>query len=210
MAKYNGPVCRQCRREGMKLFLKGERCFTDKCSFDRKGYAPGQHGAGRRGKLSEYAQQLREKQKVRRVYGMMEKPFRNLFDRASRARGQVASEVFFRDLELRLDNVVYRMGFTRSRNESKQFVRHNHILLNGKRCNIPSAKLKVGDVVSVKTSSQSLSLLSLANDLANKRTPVAWLESDRAKFTGKIVAQPTRDDIQLNVKERLIVELYSK
>ena len=140
VAKYNGPVCRFCRREGMKLFLKGERCYTEKCSIDRRNYAPGQHGQ-KRSKLSEFGLQLREKQKVRRVYGILEKPFRNIFSRAARERG-VTSEIFFQNLELRLDNVLFRMGFARSRQDAKQVVRHNHILVNGKRVNIPSAEVE--------------------------------------------------------------------
>lgn len=210
MAKYNGPVCRFCRREGQKLFLKGERCMSDKCSFDRKGYAPGQHGPARRGKQSEYAQQLREKQKVRRVYGLLERPFRNLFQRSAQVRGGVTSEVFFQNLELRLDNVVYRMGFARSRNESKQFVRHNHVLVNGKRCNIPNVRLNVGDEISVKPKSTASNTVTLGAEIFKKRSPLNWIEVDHSKFSGKVIAMPTRDDIQLNVKERLIVELYSK
>lgn len=208
MAKYNGPVCRFCRREGMKLYLKGERCLTDKCSFDRKNYAPGQHGQ-RRTKLSEYGLQLREKQKVRRVYGMLEKPFRSLFDKAAKKRG-VTSEMFFRMLELRLDNVVYRMGFAGSRQEAKQVVRHNHILVNGKKFNIPSGQLKVGDVVTVSEKFKKNPRLGAVADLYAKRPPLPWIDVDHTKHTGKVIALPQRDDIQLNVKERLIVELYSK
>lgn len=210
MARYTGPVCRHCRREGQKLFLKGERCYTDKCSIDRKNYPPGQHGNGRRGKLSEYGGQLREKQKVRRVYGLTEKPFRSAFTLASKKRGAVASDVFFQNLELRLDNVVFRMGFARSRNESRQLVRHNHILVNGKRLNIPSAHIKVGDEITVKSSSQKSGVFTLAAELYKKRSDLKWFEVDHSKLTGKVVSLPNRDDIQLNVKERLIVELYSK
>ena len=147
MAKYNGPVCRLCRREGQKLFLKGERCFTDKCGIERRAFPPGQHGQ-KRTKLSEYGTQLREKQKVKRVYGLMEKQLRNTFDRAATERG-VTSDIFFRNLECRLDNVVYRMGFARTRQEAKQLVRHNHFLVNGKRLNIPSAAIGTGDEIAV-------------------------------------------------------------
>lgn len=208
MAKYNGPVCRFCRREAMKLFLKGERCYTEKCSFDRRSHAPGQHGM-KRGKLSEFGLQLREKQKVRRVYGIFERPFRNIFKRAVKQRG-VTSEIFFQNLELRLDNVVFRMGFATSRQDAKQVVRHNHILVNGERVNIPSATLSVGDEVSVVPRSVKVGRFTIAGDLYTKRPTLPWFQVDHSKFTGKVVALPKRDDIQLNVKERLIVELYNK
>ncbi len=208
MARYNGPVCRHCRREGEKLFLKGERCLTDRCAFERRGYAPGQHGQ-QRTKLSEFGVQLREKQKVRRVYGLLERPMRNVFKRSIKERG-VTSDIFFRNLELRLDNVVFRMGFGRSRQEAKQVVRHNHILVNGSRCNIPSAKLKIGDIVSVVESSMKQGKFQLAAELAAKRPALPWVQVDAAKFTGKVIAAPTRADIHMNVKERLIVELYNK
>jgi len=208
VARYNGPVCRLCRREGEKLFLKGERCLTDRCAFERRGYAPGQHGQ-QRTKLSEFGVQLREKQKVRRVYGLLERPMRIVFRRSTQERG-VTSDIFFRNLELRLDNVVYRMGFGRSRQESKQVVRHNHILVNGRRCNIPSATLKVGDVVSVVEGSTKQGKFQLAAELAAKRAALPWVQVDAGKFTGKVVAAPTRADIHMNVKERLIVELYNK
>jgi len=192
----------------MKLFLKGERCMTDKCAFERKGYAPGQHGQ-RRAKVSEYGSQLREKQKVKRVYGLLERQFRLTFEHSVLERG-VTSEIFFRNLELRLDNVVFRMGFSRSRNEGRQVVRHNHVLVNGKRCNIPSARLKVGDVVTVAQKSQSKSQFKSSGELFARRLALPWVQVDHGKATGKVVAQPTRDDIGLPVKERLIVELYSK
>lgn len=208
MARYTGPVCRFCRREGMKLFLKGERCMTDKCAFERKGYAPGQHGQ-RRAKVSEYGSQLREKQKVKRVYGLLERQFRLTFEHSVLERG-VTSEIFFRNLELRLDNVVFRMGFSRSRNEGRQVVRHNHVLVNGKRCNIPSARLKVGDVVTVAQKSQAKAQFKSSGELFARRLALPWVQVDHGKATGKVVAQPTRDDIGLPVKERLIVELYSK
>jgi len=208
LAKYNGPVCRFCRREGMKLFLKGDRCLTEKCSFDRKNYAPGQHGQ-RRSKLSEYGQQLREKQKVRRVYGVLEGPFRRLFKEASTKRG-VTSEIFFQNLELRLDNVVYRMGLAKSRQEAKQVVRHNHVFVNGKKMNIPSARVSVGDEVSITEKSQKSSLFANTSETYSKRAALPWIDVDHDKFRGKVIALPQREDIQLNVKERLIVELYSK
>ena len=208
MALYHGPVCRFCRREGQKLFLKGDRCFTERCSFDRRAYAPGQHGQ-KRGKLSEFGQQLREKQKVRRVYGITEKSMRLTFERAASSRG-VVSENFFRNLENRLDNVVYRMGFARTRSEARQVVRHNHILVNGKRLNIPSANVSVGDVVTICESSRNMPVFPLAAELFAKRAAIQWVDVDHKGFTGKVTAAPTRDDIHLNVKERMIVELYNK
>ena len=208
MAKYTGPVCRLCRREGQKLFLKGERCMTDRCSIDRKSYPPGQHGQ-RRSKLSEFAIQLREKQKVKRVYNVLERQFRNIFKKASQTKG-VTADIFFRNLELRADNVVFRMGFARSRAEGRQVVRHNHILLNGKRMNIPSATLKLGDTVTVEATSAKDGKFALAADLFKKRPVPPWVAVDHESFSGKVTALPTRDDIQLQVKERLIVELYNK
>jgi small subunit ribosomal protein S4 len=192
----------------MKLFLKGERCLTDKCSFDRKNYAPGQHGQ-RRAKLSEFGQQLREKQKVRRVYGVLERQFRKTFASAVQKRG-ITSEVFFGQLELRLDNVVYRMGFARSRQEAKQIVRHNHIRVNGSKVNIPSCSLRVGDEVSIAPVSEKHARFVDSADLYTKRPALRWLDVDHTKHVGKVIAVPTRDDIQLDVKERLVVELYSK
>ena len=208
MARYIGPVCRHCRREGAKLYLKGERCLSDRCAIERRGYAPGQHGQ-KRGKLSEFGTQLREKQKVKRIYGMLEKQFRNTFKRSAAERG-VTSDIFFRNLELRLDNVVYRMGFARSRSEARQIVRHNHVLVNGKRCNIPSARMKVNDEISLAAKSQKTPGVVLSADLYAKRAALPWFNVDHAKHAGKIVANPTRDDVHMPVKERLIVELYSK
>jgi small subunit ribosomal protein S4 len=167
------------------------------------------HGANKKGKLSEYGMQLREKQKVRRVYGLMERQFRNTFEKANVSKG-VTSENFFRSLEMRLDNVVFRMGFARSRNESRQVVSHNHVLVNGKRVNIPSAQVKVGDEVSIVGKSQSAPLFALATELYSKRVALPWFNVDHAKFSGKITGTPTRDDIQMPVRERLIVELYNK
>lgn len=208
VAKYTGPVCRFCRREGLKLFLKGERCLSERCAFERRNYAPGQHGQ-HRSKLSDYGLQMREKQKVRRVYGMQEKQFRDFFRLAASKRG-VTSEIFFQNLELRLDNVVYRMGFASSRQEARQVVNHRHILVNGKIVNIPSARVKVGDVVSIKEKSASNARFALASEHFSKRASLPWIEVDSSKFTGKVVALPKREDIQLDVKEHMIVELYSK
>lgn len=208
MARYIGPVCRHCRREGTKLFLKGERCLSDRCALERKAHAPGQHGQ-KRGKLSEFGSQLREKQKVKRIYGMLEKQFRNTFRRSAAERG-VTSDIFFRNLELRLDNVVYRMGFARSRSEARQIVRHNHVLVNGKRCNIPSALMSVNDEVALVAKAHKFSGVALSADLFAKRASLPWFNVDHSKHAGKIVANPTRDDVHMPVKERLIVELYSK
>ena len=179
MARYSGPVCRFCRREGAKLFLKGDRCLTDKCAFERKGYAPGQHGQ-KRGKVSEYGSQLREKQKVKRVYGMLERQFRMTFARSASERG-VTSDIFFRNLELRLDSVVYRMGFARSRNEARQVVRHNHIHVNGKRCNIPSARMTIGDEIALAPKDSKAGMFSLASELYAKRATLPWFQVDHAK-----------------------------
>jgi len=208
MARYRGPVCGFCRREGQKLFLKGERCLTDKCSIERRAYPPGQHGQ-RRSKLSEFGTQLREKQKVKRVYGMLEKQFRNEFHSAAAKKG-VTADTFFQNLELRLDNAIFRMGFAVSRNDARQVVRHNHVLVNGKRVNIPSAKLAVGDIVTLREKSNAMSRFAMAQEHHAKRQPLPWLDVDLSKNTAKVIALPLRDDIQLNVKERLIVELYSK
>jgi small subunit ribosomal protein S4 len=208
MARYTGPVCGFCRREGMKLFLKGERCLTEKCAFDRRNYAPGQHGQ-KRTKLSEFGQQLREKQKAKRSYGMMEKQFRLEFKRALRTKG-VTADIFFRNLELRLDNAVFRMGFAVSRNDARQVVRHNHILINGKRNNIPSAKLQVGDIVTLVADSAKSVRFELAKEHFGKRAAVNWLEVNHDDATAKVIALPQKDDIQLNVKEHMIVELYNK
>ena len=199
-------VCRHCRREGSKLYLKGERCYSDKCSFERKPMPPGMTASQRRGKQTEYGNQLREKQKVKRVYGMMEKQFRSLFASSDKRKG-ITSENFFNSLELRLDNVVYRMGFARSRNEARQLVSHKHILVNGKRCNIPSAVVSVGDEVTVKEKSRTNTGRELSAELYGKRVALPWFDVDHTKLSGKITAQPTREDIQLAVKDRLIVEL---
>lgn len=209
MARYTGPVCRHCRTEGTKLYLKGERCNTEKCAFERKAYGPGVHGANTRRKLTEYGRQLREKQKVKRTYGMMENQFLRLFKAADKKKG-VTSDTFFSSLELRLDNVVYRMGFARSRNEARQVVSHNHVLVNGKRMNVPSASMKVGDEISIKEKSQPMALFTDAAEQVSKRVALPWVEVDNKKFVGKITANPTREDIQMAVQDRLIVELYNK
>lgn len=211
MSRYTGPQCRFCRREGEKLYLKGERCYTDKCSFDRKPYAPGLHGK-RRTKMSDYAAQLREKQKVRRVYGMLERPFVTLFKQAAAKRSSagVTSDVFFRRLELRLYNVVFRMGFAQSRNEARQLVSHGHFLVDGKPCNIPSRQLTAGAVVTLKEASRKLPCVENGRNLYHKRSPLAWIEVDDTEFSGKVIALPKKEDIAFAVKDHLIVELYNK
>lgn len=210
MARYIGPSCRMCRREGVKLYLKGDRCYTDKCAVDKRKSAPGQHGA-RRAKLSDYGNQLREKQKLRRVYGILEKQFRGLFEKASVKKGKTG-ELLLQGLELRLDSVVYRLGLASSRNAARQIVRHNHILVNGKRLNIPSAVLKVGDKVTLVEGSRNMAPV-LASLEATKREghgAPAWLKWDGSSFTGEILAKPAREDISVPAREQMVVELYSK
>lgn len=209
MARYTGPVCRQCRREGVKLYLKGERCYTDKCALDRRSYAPGQHGQYTRRKVSEYGLQLREKQKARRIYGVLEKQFRNYFVKADQQKG-VTGENLIQLLERRLDNVVYRLGFALSRAEARQLVTHNHFTLNGKKVNIPSQLVKVGDVIQVKEKSlQSPKFIEL-KELAAQKTPPEWLDLDREKMSGQVQALPGKADLDFPLEEHLIVELYSR
>jgi len=210
VARYIGPSCRMCRREGVKLYLKGDRCYTDKCAVDKRKSAPGQHGA-RRSKLSDYGNQLREKQKLRRMYGILEKQFRGLFEKASLKKGKTG-ELLLQGLELRLDSVVYRLGLASSRNAARQVVRHNHILVNGKRLNIPSAVLKVGDKVTLVEGSRNMAPV-LASLEATKREghgAPAWLKWDASSFTGEILAKPAREDISVPAREQMVVELYSK
>jgi small subunit ribosomal protein S4 len=209
LARYIGSVCRHCRRENLKLFLKGDRCFSDKCAFDRRSYAPGQHGQRRRGKLSGYGIQLREKQKVKRMYGVSEKQFRLFFKNADRQKGITGTNLLVL-LERRLDNIVYRLGFVNSRNHGRQFVKHNHILINGKKVNIPSYQVKVGDVVEVKEKSRSIQFVKDALDAVVRRGVPSWLEIDKDSFKGTIKALPVREDITMPIQEQLIVELYSK
>lgn len=208
MARYTGPVCRLCRREGLKLYLKGDRCFSDKCAIDRRNYAPGQHGQ-RRAKQSEYGMQLREKQKVRRVYGVLENQFSNLFKKADRQTG-ITGENLLRLLERRLDNIVFRLGFADSRNQARQFVRHNHFTLNGRKANIPSMQLQVGDIIQLKEKSKNSAVIKAIVEGLGQKTPPAWLELDVENLSGKVVALPTREDIDLPVQEQMIVELYSR
>ena len=211
MGRYTGPVCKLCRREGGKLFLKGPKCYTEKCPVDRRTYPPGQHGPAqaRRRKQSEYATQLREKQKVKRIYGVAEKPFRNLFEKAAHQTG-VTGENLLVALESRLDNVVYRMGFGASRKEARQLIKHGHVQVNGRKLDIPSAQVAPGDEVRIAPKSKDI--LPVAAALAAKSRPVnvAWLAVDEGSRTGRMVSRPSRADIPLAVQEQLIVELYSK
>ena len=208
MARYTGASCRLCRREGEKLFLKGERCYTNKCAVARRGYAPGQHGQSRK-KLSEYGIQLREKQKARRYYGVLEGQFRKYFEMAVRRKG-VTGENLLQILELRLDNVVYRLGLATSRPEARQLVRHGHFTVNGSRVNIPSYITKLGDTIAVAEKSKSSPKIKSVLDITAGKVIPKWLEVDTENLTGKIVALPSREDIDLPLKENLIVELYSK
>ena len=208
MARYTGAVCRLCRREGDKLFLKGERCYTAKCAMERRPYAPGQHG-NRRAKVSEYGLQLRTKQKAKRIYGVLETQFRNYYETAAHQKG-ITGENLLVLLEMRLDNVAYRAGLGRSRTEARQIVRHNHILVNGKKVNIPSYQVKVGDVITVREKSQSTQGMKNIIETTASRSVTEWLDADLENFTVKVTAKPERDQILIPVEETLIVELYSK
>lgn len=209
MARYTGPVCKLCRREGMKLFLKGSRCVTDKCAIERSAYAPGQHGQAGRRKGSEYGMQLREKQKTRRIYGLMERQFHNYFVKASRKKG-ITGENLLQLLECRLDNLVYRFGFAPSRKAARQLIRHNHILVNDKKINIPSYEVKPGSLVKVAEGSQNLDIIRDALKEAGKGQELDWLRLDKVKMEGQLLEIPKRTQIPTLVQEQMIVELYSK
>ncbi|MEC7641176.1 MAG: 30S ribosomal protein S4 [Nitrospinota bacterium] len=209
MARYRGSVCRLCRREGIKLFLKSERCVTAKCAIEKRAYAPGVHGQSRRRKFSEYGVQLREKQKVRRIYGVLEKQFRSYFAVAERKKG-VTGENLLQTLELRFDNVAYRLGFAGSRNAARQMVRHNHLMINGKRVNIPSCILKQGDVIAPAANKLGKKLMQATLEKMKTYTHPQWLAYDPEKNQGIIQTLPTREDITLPIEEQLIVELYSR
>lgn len=209
MARNLDPKCKQCRREGEKLFLKGEKCFTDKCAMEKRSYAPGQHGQRRGGRLSDYGVQLREKQKLRRIYGVLEKQFRTYYAEADRLKG-VTGENLLQLLESRLDNVVYRMGLGISRTESRQLVRHNSIMVNGKRVNIPSYQVKPGDQISVAEASKNQLRIKAAVEATEERGFPEWLEVDAKKLQGIFKNKPQRDDLPPTINESLIVELYSK
>jgi len=208
LARYTGAKCRICRREGAKLFLKGDRCFTDKCAYERRPYAPGQHGRIRK-KMSDYAVQLREKQKVRRMYGILEEQFRAYFERADMQKGVTGFNLLV-GLERRLDNVIYRLGFANSRNQARQLVRHGIFTLNGRRVTIPSMQVKAGDVIEVREKNRTSPIIQEAQQVIARRGCPEWLEVDGEKLRGKVNAMPSREDIQFPINEQLIVELYSK
>lgn len=207
MARYTGPSCRLCRREGQKLFLKGERCYSGKCAVEKRNYAPGQHGQNNRKKTSDYGLQLREKQKAKRFYGLQETQFRNYFEKAAKKKG-ITGENLLVMLETRLDNAVFRMGFASSRKEARQLVRHGHFLVNGKKQDIPSAAIKAGDVIKVKDKSMSSPKFKEVREMSIS-TP-SWITVDTDKLEGRILAIPTREEIDTPIAEHLIVELYSK
>jgi len=209
VGRYTESVCRQCRREGEKLFLKGDRCYSEKCAVERRPYAPGQHGQGRRAKPSEYGLQLREKQKAKRIYGLMEKQFRNYFNKADRQPGRTGENLLIL-LERRLDNIVFRMGFASSRKEARQLVNHGHFTVNGHKATIPSMLLRPGDVVQVRETSKDSPKFQEIKDQAAYKTPPEWLSVDVDNLTGSVLAYPTREQIDTAVNEQLIVELYSR
>ncbi len=208
MAKYRGPVCRLCRREGVKLFLKGSRCMTEKCAIERRSYPPGQHGQGRK-RISEYSAQLREKQKLKRIYGLQERQFRGFFGKAERRAG-ITGEHLLKLLECRLDNVVYRLGFASSRKAARQLVNHGHLLVNGRKTDIPAYIVKPGDVVEVRQRSRDLVPIVSALEAVDGRGIPGWLELDRAAFKGTVRGLPTKEEIALPVNEQMVVELYSR
>jgi small subunit ribosomal protein S4 len=208
VARYTEAVCRHCRREGLKLFLKGERCYTDKCAIERRNYPPGEHGQARP-KFSEYSIQLREKQKLRRIYGVLEDQFRRYFEKADRTRG-VTGETLLQLLERRMDNVVYRLGFSTSRAEARQLVRHGHFRVNGRKVDIPSFSVRVGDQISVRERSRKVARIQESLELAQRRGVPEWLEIQPETFTGTVKALPSRAEMTMPINEKLVVELYSK
>ena len=209
MARYTDAVCRLCRREGIKLFLKGAKCFSDKCPIEKRNFAPGQHGKDRKAKVVGYGLQLREKQKTKRIYFTQEGQFRNYFEKAARKKG-VTGEVLLQQLERRLDNVVYRMGFAVSRRQARQLVRHGHVAVDGRKVNIPSYEVSQGEEVSIRENSKKVPVLEIAKEFASHQPVPTWLEIDRDNYKGRVLSLPKREDIQLPVNEQLIVELYSK
>ncbi len=208
MARYTGSVCRLCRREGLKLFLKGQRCYTEKCAIERREYAPGQHGQGRT-KLSDYGAQLREKQKVKRLYGLLERQFRGSFHKAERVKGVTGEQMLLR-LERRLDNMVYRFGFANSRSEARQLVLHGHFHVNGKKVTIPSYLTDAGDQVSVRDKSRQMMRIQESLEAVERRGVPTWLELEKEKMSGTVKTLPAREELTLPMQEQLIVELYSK
>ena len=209
MARYRDAVCRLCRREGTKLFLKGAKCFTDKCPIEKRNFAPGQHGKDRKAKVVGYGLQLREKQKAKRMYFTQEGQFRNYFERAARSKG-VTGELLLQQLERRLDNVVYRLGFAVARRQARQLVRHGHVTVNGRKVDIPSYQVSAGDEIAVREKSNKLAVIEGAKEFASHQAPPNWLEVDRDASKGRVLALPKREDINLPINEQLIVELYSK
>ena len=209
MARYTDAVCRLCRREGMKLFLKGAKCFTDKCPVEKRNFAPGQHGRDRKAKIVGYGLQLREKQKAKRIYFAQEGQFRNYFEKAAKTKG-VTGEMLLQQLERRLDNVVFRLGFAQARRQARQLVRHGHVAVNGRKVNIPSFQVSVGDEITIRENSRKLVVLEAAKEFASHQPAPSWLEINRDAYTGRVLALPKREDINLPVNEQLIVELYSK
>ncbi len=209
MARYTGAVCRQCRRERLKLFLKGDRCYTDKCAVERRAFPPGQHGQARMRKFSDYAIQLREKQKVRRMYGVMEGQFRKAFHEADRRKG-VTGELLLALLEKRLDNVIHRIGFANSRRQARQLVKHNHVMINDKKVNVPSYIVSVNDVITINENSRKVAVINDSLDSVARRGVPSWLEVDRAAYKATMKSEPDRQAITMPIQEQLIVELYSK
>lgn len=209
MARYTGAVCRLCRRDGVKLFLKGSRCFSEKCAIDKRNFPPGQHGQARAKKIVGYGLQLREKQKAKRIYFTLEGQFREYYEKANQKTG-VTGELLLQQLERRLDNVAYRLGFAISRRQARQVVRHGHVQVNGKKVNIPSYQVKVGDVVEIREKAKKMEILAAGEQFAAGMQQPMWLQIDREALSGKVVALPKREEIQLPVNEQLIVELYSK
>ncbi len=209
MARYREAVCRLCRREGTKLFLKGQRCLTDKCAIEKRNFAPGQHGKSRRPKLLGYGLQLREKQKVRRLYGILEDQFRAYFEKAARSKGMTGENLLLM-LEQRLDNVVYRLGFATSRAEARQLVRHGHVLVSGKKVNIPSFQVALSQEVAIREKDRQNPMILRALDLTSGRSVPAWLQLTRETMTGRVISAPKREDVNFPIQEQMVVELYSK
>ncbi len=209
MARYKDAVCRLCRREGMKLFLKGPKCFSDKCPVEERNFAPGQHGKDRKAKIVGYGLQLREKQKAKRIYFVGENQFRNYFEKAAKTKG-VTGEVLLQQLERRLDNLVYRMGFAISRRQARQLVRHGHIAVNGRKVDIPSFQAKPGDEIVVREEARNIPIIATAREFTSHQPVPSWLEVDRDNLKGRVLALPKREDLNLPLNEQLIVELYSK
>lgn len=209
MARYTGAACRRCRRENLKLYLKGDRCYSDKCSFERRAFGPGQHGQARFRKVSDYAIQLREKQKVKNIYGMLERQFRNYFHKADLQKGITGVNLLVL-LESRLDNTIFRLGFASSRKQARQLVRHNHVQVNGKKVNVPSFLISVNDVITIKEKSRTNKFLVESLEAVARRGVPTWLELDKAGFKGTVKALPNREEITMPIQEQLIVELYSK